>query len=280
MDGHGRQHWRWVWFVARMKAKIASLIVAALVGLGLLVLIVWKGVPLVFSGVVRMVPVSFEQRLGRAVADSFTSGNSGCDDPELKEELQEIVQRLSSALPSHPYVFSVQVVNSKDVNALAAPGGYIVVFSGLMERLDSPEQLAGILAHEMQHVIQRHSTKSIVRSLGIQVLLGLVLGDPGGLTGIAGNLGMLHFMRGDEQSADEGAIQNLMAAQLDPEEMINAFRKLESKKEPGMDGALKYLSTHPPISERIAYLSEQAKHWKGVAKPFPFKLSDACATAK
>ncbi len=267
-----------------MKTKLASLVVAALLGLGLFAVLIWKGVPLLFSGVVRLVPVSFEQRLGRAVADSFSRGVGYCDDPQLKEDVDAIVQRLSKALPEHPYVFSVQIVRSPEVNALAAPGGYIVIFSGLLERLDSPEQLAGILAHEMQHVIQRHSTKSIVRSLGIQIFLGLVIGDPGGLTGIAGNLGILHFMRGDEQSADEAAIENLMAARLDPEEMVNAFRKLQGKTDgqnnPGVESAFKYFSTHPPIPERIVYLSEKAKQWKGNEEPFPFKLSAACAVAK
>ncbi len=263
-----------------MKTKLASLIVAALLGLALFAALIWKGVPLLFSGVVRLVPVSFEQRLGRAVSDSFSRGNAPCDSPELKENVDEIVQRLSTALPSHPYVFSVQVVQSPEVNALAAPGGYIVIFSGLLEKLDTPEQLAGILAHEMQHVIQRHSTKSIVRALGIQVILGLVLGDPGGLTGIAGNLGILHFMRGDEQSADEAAIENLMAANLNPEEMIEGFRKLQGKGDARVEGALKYLSTHPPIPERIAYLTEKAKRWKGDEKPFPFKLRATCAAAR
>lgn len=263
-----------------MKVKLASLIVAAMLALGLFGVLLWKGLPLLFSGVVRLVPVSFEQRLGRAVAESFSSSALTCEDPQTKEELAEIVQRLSRALPPHPYVFSVRVVRSPEVNALAAPGGYIVIFSGLLEKLESPEQLAGILAHEMQHVIQRHSTKSIVRSLGIQIFLGLVLGDPGGLTGLAGNLGILHFMRADEQSADEAAIDNLMAARIDPHEMIEAFQKLQDKEGPAAAGAWKYLSTHPPIPERIAYLSEKAKRFSGKEESFPFRLSDACAVAK
>jgi predicted Zn-dependent protease len=265
-----------------MKAKLASLIIASLVALGLVGVLLWKGVPLLFAGAVRLVPVSWEQRLGRAVAESFSRGAAACDDPQLREDIDEIVKRLNAALPSHPYSFRVQIVKSPDVNALAAPGGYLVVFSGLLDRLDGPEQLAAILAHEMQHVIQRHSTKSLTRSLGLQLLLALVIGDPGGLSGIAGSLGMLHLMRGDERSADEAGMDNLIAAQIDPREMIEAFKKLGGgdPREPNVERALKYLSTHPPVPERIEYLSARANGWKGVEKPFPFKLSRACAAAR
>ncbi len=262
-----------------MKGKIASLTIAALVTLALFVLLIWKGIPMVLSGVVRLVPVSWEERLGRTVASGFTSAGRVCDDSELTENVREIEERLNGAMKRHPYRFTIKVVRNGEVNALAAPGGYIVLFSGLVDRMDTPEQLAGVLAHEMQHVVQRHSTQSMARAVGLQVFLSLLLGDPGFLGDLAGNLGILHFMRADERSADEGAIDTLMRAGIDPNAMIDGFRKLD-RDENKAPLALKYLSTHPPIPERIAYLKERAGRWRGGARPFRRPLSRACGAER
>ncbi|MDX2267438.1 MAG: M48 family metallopeptidase [Bryobacter sp.] len=262
-----------------MKTKLASLVVATLVGLVLTVLLFWKGVPLLLRGVVRMVPVSWEEALGRTVKESIGRGMRECSNPELLEAVEQIQTRLESGLGKQPYRFRIQVVNHPEVNALAAPGGYVVLFRGLVERMDSPEQLAGIVAHEMQHVVQRHSTNSMVRAMGMQVIFTLVFGDAGGLTGLAGGLGLLHFMRSDEQQADEEGMDTLARAGIAPEAMITAFRKLEAAYE-GKGEQWKYLSTHPPMSERIGYLERRASQWTGKTKPLADGLSLACEAAK
>ena len=76
--------------------------------------------------------------------------------------IDELVLTLTKALPSNPYAFRVSVVDSPVVNAFAAPGGYIVIYKGLLKYTKSPEELAGVLAHEIEHVIHRHVTRMLL----------------------------------------------------------------------------------------------------------------------
>jgi predicted Zn-dependent protease len=262
-----------------MRAKISLLLVGSLLATAALGLFIWKGVPFLLRGLVGMVPVSWEERLGETVAGTLGRAGEECENPEMRQGLAEIEGRLTAAMPRNPYRFRVRVIRDPEVNAFAAPGGYVVLFSGLVEKMDSAEQLAGVMAHEMQHVVQRHSTQAMARALGLQLFFAIVLGDPGGLTGLAGNLGLLHFMRSDERSADEAALEILMRAGINPGAMVDGFRKLRQEGDDSSP-ALKYLSTHPPIEERIEYLRERSRAWKGPEIPFRFRVSGACAGAR
>jgi predicted Zn-dependent protease len=147
--------------------------------------------------------------------------------------------------------------------------------------MDNPEQLAAVLAHEMQHVVQRHSMKGMVRAIGLQAVLSLVLGDAGILGDLAGNLTALQFIRSDEESADDAALQTLLRARIAPSEMQKAFGNL-AKSENGdpLEGSLKYLSTHPPLSERIERVRVNTVGWHGVTQPIGAKMSVPCATIR
>ena len=84
---------------------------------------------------------------------------------------------LLSAVPDQPYNFRIYVHPSKTVNALALPGGTIILFQGLINITDTPEELAGVMAHEFQHVLKRHSTRGIIRSEAINIFATVVSGD-------------------------------------------------------------------------------------------------------
>jgi predicted Zn-dependent protease len=128
-------------------------------------------------------------------------------------------------------------------------------------------------------VIQRHTVKSMIRAVGLQAVLSLVLGDPGVLGELAGNLGVLHFLRGDEQSADDAALEMLKRAGIPPSEMVKAFEKLKASSGESRDetiGALKYLSTHPPLDERIARVKERSRDWKGPVRELETAMPKSC----
>lgn len=160
-------------------------------------------------------------------------------------------------------------------------GGGIVVYRGLIEKMQSPEELAAVLAHEMQHVVQRHSTRAMLRVLGLQLGLTILVGDPGVIGDLAARLGVLHLMRSDEQSADDRAVEALMKAEIDPAAMQRAFSHLAAV-DPlrGAPSALQYLSTHPPIEERAARIAQLARNWHGPAKPLAVSLPTPCAGAR
>jgi predicted Zn-dependent protease len=265
-----------------MRWKLVSLLVAACL-LGVFVIaLLWKGAPLLLSGLARLVPVSLEERLGAAVTGGLASGKGLCDDPATERLIASLVKRLEESGPKTPYQFRVRVVKVPMVNAMAAPGGHIVLFSGLLDRMETPEQVAAVLAHEMQHVIQRHTVKSIIRAVGLQAVLSLVLGDPGVLGEMAGNLGVLAFLRGDEQSADDAALEMLRRAGIPPGEMVRAFERLrqsEEGQESAQLGLGKYLSTHPPLEERIARVRERSRNWNVTARPLDVPLPKSCLAA-
>ena len=114
------------------------------------------------------------------------------------------------------------------INAFAAPGGQVVILRGLLEKTASPEQLAGVLAHELQHVYQRHTTRAILEQTATTFLLSAISGDlSGGLAwGLEGarTLGSLHYSRTHEREADIEGLRMMQAARLDPAAMISLLR--------------------------------------------------------
>ena len=264
-----------------MRLKLISLAVGALCLIGLSGYLLWQSIPMVLAGAVRLVPVSLEDQLGRAVVAGVARPGTVCEDDATKALVKAAVARLESAMPKSAYQFDVQVVKNAQVNAMAAPGGHIVVFSGLIEKMDNPEQLAAVLAHEMQHVVQRHSMKGIVRAVGLQAFLSLVIGDPGIFGDLAGNLTVLHFIRSDEESADDAALDTLMRAGIAPVEMQKAFKNLsKGSEERGFETTLKYLSTHPPLRERIERVKQRGGAWTGGSRPIGVAMDRACVTGR
>ena len=142
------------------------------------------------------------------------------------------------------------------MNALAAPGGYMVVFKGLLDQAESPEELAGVLAHELQHIQQRHATKMLVQHASTGLLLMALTGDVTGVMAYglesARVLGQLQYSRLAEQEADREGMRLLVAARVDPAGMLAFFDELAKGEHPRR--VLRYLSTHPSPSDRIAAL--------------------------
>ncbi|WP_035957762.1 M48 family metallopeptidase [Bryobacter aggregatus] len=259
-----------------MRWKIGALIVGTLLLVGLVLSTAYAALPYALGGVARLVPISLEDKLGSMVLAGLVREHRPCENPELTAMMQAIATRLSAAMDASPYRFDIQVLRSPQVNAMAAPGGHIAVFSGLVDRMDNPEQVAAVLAHEMQHVVQRHSVKGILRALGIQTFLTIVVGDPGVLGDLAGNLGVLHFMRSDEESADDAAIQVLMRAGIAPVEMQKAFENLAKSGGGESGSALSYLSTHPPLADRIERVRQASMEWQGQARPIGVSMPRTC----
>lgn len=231
--------------------------VAAILAGGVMYL--W-GVPRLASRVASRVPVSWEDELGGTVAAQLTRNAGRCEDREVTAAVGAIVQRLDSALPERRYRFRVTVVDNDVVNAFAAPGGHVVVFSGLLSRTATPEELAGILAHEMQHAQLRHGTQAILREVPLRLVLGAMSGDVSGLgsaAGTLGSLGVLRYQRRAEEDADSAGMDLMRRARINPQGMVDAFLMLE--RETGdMPRGLGYLSTHPPTAYRIGRMERMA----------------------
>jgi predicted Zn-dependent protease len=155
--------------------------------------------------------------------------------------------------------FQIYVVDSSEVNAFALPGGQMVVYTGLIEKVESPEQLAGVIAHEMSHATLRHGLQQISQSIGVIAAIQLMVGDVGGLlaigTQVAQQSVLTSYSRTAETEADLEGARMLHAANIDPKGMVDFFAKL--KDEHGdLPGVISWLSTHPQHEDRIETINQ------------------------
>ena len=228
------------------------------------------GIPLLAGLVTPYVPVAWEEALGRSAMTYLAPPQQRCGDPALGAAMDAVVARLLSAGPPSPYTMRVYVVNRPVVNALAAPGGHVVIFHGLLERTGTPEELAGVMAHELQHVLRRHTTRAVIQDVGTGLLLMALTGDVTGPLAYglqtARALGELRYSRRNEEDADVEGMRMLLAARVDPAGLITFFEKME-KEEGAQPKALTYLSSHPMPAERIARLKALAATRTGASEP-------------
>ena len=242
----------------------------------------WAGFPFLVSAVARFAPVAWEEHLGRAVSNSLAPQSERVKDPAAHLAIFKVTNRLGATAPT-PYKFRVSLTRDPMVNAWAAPGGYVNVYCGLVQRLDSGDELAAILAHEFQHVVQRHSTRSLVRAILIRTALSLTGTGGDGVFDTAGLLGTLHLMRSDEASADAGALVLLQRAGVDPRAMAEAFARIDRESK-DLPGALEYISTHPSTANRIEAAKRAAgaagKQYTPVLSPHEWKqIQESCYSA-
>ncbi|HYZ85155.1 MAG TPA: M48 family metallopeptidase, partial [Bryobacteraceae bacterium] len=231
------------------------------IGVGL-----WVGIPMFTAAAAKWIPPSAEEKLGRLVADQFSPPDRTCTSSELQSATDEIVQRLERHVDGN-YEYRVRVAEAEMMNAVAAPGGHIVVFRDLLQATGSPDELASVLAHEMQHVAHQHSTQALVRQLGVRGLFLLTGADGSQVWEAVAQLGGLRFQRKDEEQADAEAMRTLVEAGVPLSAMASMFRKLE-RVEGELPREFEYLSTHPNTKERVLAIEREARDRRVTARPF------------
>ncbi len=158
------------------------------------------------------------------------------------------------------FAWEVQIIeNDSELNAFCTPGGYIYVYTGLIKFLDSEDQLAGVLGHEIAHADLRHSTEQMTKQYGIGMLLQLLFGSSSTIGGIAGSLASLSFSRQDETEADLQSVAYLYDTEYDPRGVARFFEKMQASGE--TMGQLQFLSTHPNPENRVEKIFER---WKAM----------------
>jgi beta-barrel assembly-enhancing protease len=257
-------------------------------GLGLLGL--FLGLPVLLLGllfwqshniagwIASHISVENEQKLGDLAFKQATAGmklrQGGLDAASVRE----IGTRLTRG---SKYTYQWYVAEDASINAFAVPGGYVVVNTGLIRAADSAEEVAGVLAHEVQHVELRHTLKNLVHSLGLRAALALALGDVSGsaLGDIAARLSELKFSRDLESEADRHGLSALRQAGIAPQGMVTFFSKLSKAEKGAAPPAL--LSTHPASADRMQTLQDmlrQQGNWP--AQPLPYDWAAIKAVAK
>ncbi|MGE5505591.1 MAG: M48 family metallopeptidase [Actinomycetota bacterium] len=230
-------------------AGIAAVLALAVLAAG------YAALPLLARAAVAAVPVSVERDWGRSLAAEFERHGRTCRAPAGTVALDGMVARLAQPLPSELRPSRVLVVDATVVNAIALPGGVMVVFRGLLDAAQGPDELAGVLAHELIHLRERHPAAAMVRGLGVGVMVGLLVGDTSGLvaSGAAALLAS-SYTRADEAAADAGAVDLLRQAGIGSQGLAAFFRRLAARgSEPPQ-----WMSTHPDSAARAAAVEAAA----------------------
>jgi len=218
-----------------------------------------------------------EMALGEAFMRSIRAQTTLVTDPEISGYIKQLGQRLvaSSDAPSYPFTFFV--VNNSTVNAFAGPGGYIGIHTGLILTARNESELAGVMAHEIAHVTQRHLLRayesanqmSLPTAAGMiaAILLGVATGNTeAGIAGVtavqAGNIQrQLNFTRANEKEADRIGIQTLARSGIDPYGMPSFFERLHQSTRLYGSNVPEFLSTHPVTTDRIAESMSRAEQY-------------------
>lgn len=227
--------------------RISTGLIAVLVGIPIALVIAFVALtgPIIEWAVGR-IPVEMEIKFGRQAFAQQRASLAIVDSHRALPMLKELGGKLTQGSP-YPYEF--YIARDPSVNAFAMPGGFVVFHTGLLEKADSAEEIAGVLAHEVQHVERRHGLRGLVHAAGWRIALSLLLGDAGGSVAAAWaeNLGNLNFSRSQESEADALGVQRLLANDIDPHGMAAFFRKLmaEGPNVPTL------LSSHPASEDRM-----------------------------
>jgi len=249
-------------------AGIAGAGVWMLAPLLLLIALIFAAKPLIGWGIGH-ISVAQEEKLGAWFWKGQKAGLRLIDDTDANLAIQAIGERLTEG---SAYRFRWFIADDPAINAFAMPGGIVVVNTGLIEAADSAEELAGVLAHEVQHVELRHSLSQLAQQAGLRLVVTLVVGDLGGAGEIAARLTQLKFSRDAETEADLEGLAALRRAGIDPQGMVAMFRKLDTETGPAPP---QILSTHPVTEQRVeALLQAMQGSAVGTVQPLPIDWNE------
>jgi Zn-dependent protease with chaperone function len=224
-----------IWTQPHKRPLRYALMILAVIALPPFIFAIWVyAIPGMTNAVADRIPTTWEEKLGQNYFQTLFKEPLKDPDPEMRKALDAISERLLTAVPDQPYHFRIYVHPSKMVNAMALPGGTIVVFQGLINATETPEELAGVLAHEFQHVLKRHSTRSLVRSEAINLFGLIISGNSDSMTNVilqaGGILEHLRYSRTLESQADAEGMKMMLATRVDPRGMVRVFEKLEEEQ--------------------------------------------------
>jgi beta-barrel assembly-enhancing protease len=213
---------------------------------------VWWGIPHLAQRIVEHIPPAWEANLAEGTEDQPWLGGR-CTGTAGQAALDALTKRLTKGIKS-PYPLKVSVRDSGTVNAFALPGGHIVLLRGLLKGAESPDEVAGVLAHELTHALNRHPMRALVANSGVALLFEVTIGGGTGAS-IGVLLTTLSYTRSMEAEADDGALMLLRRAGISTDGFAAFFKRMEKRSHGGLPA---YLSTHPPDAERIAAVEAQA----------------------
>ncbi len=198
-----------------------------------------------------------EKKLGDLLWKMFRESDEVVSNPKVVNRIDSIVTRICEHNEIAKDKIKLHVLEKEEVNAFALPDGHLVVYSGLIAASESPEELAGVIGHELAHIQLDHVMKKLVKEVGLSVLISATAGGGGEVPGkIVRTLSSSAFDRKQEREADLHAVDYLIAAKIDPVPFGEFLYRIGGKAETA--SYLSWLSTHPDSRERGEYIVEYA----------------------
>jgi predicted Zn-dependent protease len=223
-----------------------------------------------------IIPTEQEVAIGAGMAEEVSKTETALADPVWQNYLSEIGRRIVRVSDRKDIEYHFTVIESDQVNAFAAPGGYVYFYTGLLREMNSESEMAAVMAHEISHVVARHGIKRVQSALGVALAYELVFGgeDAGAVVNTAIGLGMglmfAGYSRDDEREADQYGIHYMVKAGYDPAGAVAMFETLARLGGERSDGVFEKLaSSHPETQERIANAQNQISR----LQPVPDHLS-------
>lgn len=236
-------------------------------------ILICLGSLLIFSGIVPEkawgITIQEEEELSRQFLKVVLSRYELIQDPVVVSYVRKVGRQILSNLPPQPFKYHFYVVKEDVYNAFATPAGHIYINSGLFAAMENEEELAGILAHEISHVVARHISQKIERAKKVQLatLAGLAAGAFLGIGGAAtaanaltmgsmaaGQSIMLSYSREDEMQADQMGMKFLNMSGYSGKGLITMLGKIRSKQWFGSKQIPTYLTTHPASEDRVVFI--------------------------
>jgi predicted Zn-dependent protease len=209
-----------------------------------------------------------ETKIGKAVWDLYKKTEKENKDEKAVKALDSIVDRICSKNNINRETIKVHLITKNDINAFAMPGGHLVVYSGLIKAADNPDELAGVIAHEISHIELDHVMKKLIKEVGLSVLISMTSGNGGGeaIKQVSKILSSSAFDRKLEKEADISAVEYMINAKINPEPLAEFLYKLAENKadESTYEG---WLNTHPDSKKRAEYILEYSKNKIKNTKP-------------
>jgi predicted Zn-dependent protease len=273
----------------RMRTKV---IVWSLAATASLLLVAVVGLPLIATELTPLIPYSMERKLGAAIerqarasldtrhaGAAFECGNAA-NEKLGRAAFDKLMAKMETAA-ALPIPLKTTVVRQPEANAFALPGGYIYVFQGLIDKAETPDELAGVIAHEIGHVAHRDGTRTVLQAAGLSVLFGMLLGDfvgGGAVVLAAKTILQTSYGREVEAAADGYGVTLMRAIDGDARALGRILSRIAGGTHPGP----RILRDHPETRDRVVAIEAMAG--TGATKPLLDKsewaaLKTICAGA-
>nr|WP_245004142.1 M48 family metallopeptidase [Bradyrhizobium liaoningense] len=244
-------------------AKIVGWSVAAAVSI---VCVVLFGVPLAADRLAPLVPKPVERRIGDAAEVQMKTifGRSVCEDPAGKAAFTKLVNRLRDAAGLEDDSMTAGVLPTAVPNAFALPGGKVFVLKGLLDKAESPDEIAGILAHELGHLKHHDNMRGLIYNGGTSFLIGLLFGDVTGSSAVifaSRSVVEASYSREAETAADTFAIEIMHKLGRSPKPAAELMFRITGKE--GGSGLTNILASHPLTEDRLARMTKEDRPVSG-----------------